>query len=179
MFVSLILNYAFKKNKAIQRIKRWVIGLSIGLFIPLTITYFIYVFGTRFERHFDVKKGTLLWYATMDNKTITQFPILKPVNNVRYNSIGGDSPEIGAGWEVEYLSQENYQQIESTLIEYLKNKGFDIEKVDELQYYGAGSNENNKSTQLYSGSNENGESLDLLLKKNEDQTTRIECSIII
>jgi hypothetical protein len=179
VLVWLILNYAFKKNEAIQRVKRWIIGLSIGLFIPLTVFYFIYIFGTAFENHYDVRKGTLLWYATMDNRTITQFPVLNPAENVTYNSIGGDSPEIGTGWEIEYLSQEENQRIESTILEHLTKEGFDIKKVDELQYYGAGFKKNSNTTKLYSGSKENGESLDLSIEKVDNLTTRIECSIII
>lgn len=152
--------------------------MSIALFIPLTITYFMYVFGSRLERHYDVKKWTLLWYATMDNKTITQFPILKPFGNVTYNSIGGDSPEIGAEWGISYVSAEEDSILTKEIIVYLINEGFDIEKVDETQFYWSGKNTKSEANQLYSGANEKGESLDLLLEKQGNRMTRIECTIV-
>lgn len=176
--VSLILKYSFKRNKTIQKIKRYFIGLSIVFFIPLTIAYFIYVFGTAFDNHYDVKKGTLLWYATMDNSTITEFPILNPVSKIKFNSIGGDSPNIGTGWGIEYESKTDIETLTKQIVKYIENDGYEIKAVKETQFYWIGKNKKNKMNRLYSGSNEKGESLDLFIEKQSNKTNRIECTIV-
>jgi len=161
-----------------KRIKRWIIGSAIVLFFPLILIYLSYLFGIALDNHYDVKKGTFLWYAIMDNETITDFPIFESVGKVTYNSIGGDSPNIGIGWEIEYESMSDIENLSDSITEYLENEGYKITTVDEPQYDWKGDIKKNETNELYSGSNDKGESLDLLLQKQVNGLTKIECSIL-
>jgi hypothetical protein len=161
-----------------KRIKRWIIGSAIVLFFPLVLLYISYLFGIALDDHYDVKKGTFLWYATMDNKTITGFPVIEPIGNVTYNKIGGDGPNIATGWEIKYQSRADIDTLTKEFVECLKSDGYELKAVDETQFYWTGKNKKNEMNRLYSGSNEKGESLDLLLQRQNNGTARIECSIV-
>lgn len=178
MSISLVVifEFLFKRNKQKRKIRKWTIGLTLGFFIPITLLYFLFVVVSGFDRHYDVKKGTLLWYATMDNKTITQFPIIKPTEKATYNSLGGDSPEIGAEWEIQYTSEEKRTILSSEILNYLKKEGFKIKQVESPKNYWK---ENNKSIKSYSGSNKKGESLNLLLIEQNDNLIKINCEILL
>ena len=178
MSISLIIffDFLFKKNKQKRKIRKWTIGLTIGFFIPITVLYLLFVVVSRFDRHYDVQKRTLLWYATMDNKTITQFPVIKPTKKAIYNSLGGDSPEIGAEWEIQYISEEEKTILSNEILNYLKKEGFKIKQVENPKNYWK---ENNKSIKSYLGSNKKGESLKLLLIEQNDNLIKVNCEIIL
>jgi len=178
--LTLMVKYLFKTNtESVQRrIKRWIIGSAVVLFFPIGLLYFSYLFGIALDDHYDVKKGTFLWYATMDNKTITEFPIIEPIGDATYNKIGGDSPNIATGWEIEYESKADIETLTEKFVEYLKSYGYELEAVLETQFYWTGKNKKNETNRLYSGSNEKGESLDLLLQRQNNGLTTIECSIV-
>ncbi|MBT2557429.1 hypothetical protein J7E24_06500 [Hymenobacter sp. ISL-91] len=114
----------------------------------------------------------------MDNKTITEFPVLGLIGNVTYNKIGGDGPNIATGWEIKYESRADIETLTEKFVEYLKSDGYELEAVLETQFYWTGKNKKNKTNRLYSGSNEKGESLDLLLQRQNNGLTIIECSIV-
>jgi hypothetical protein len=133
-------------------VKRWIIGTSVVLFFPLGFLYFSYLFGLALDNHEDVKKGTFLWYATMDNKTIKNFPVFESVGKIKYNSIGGDSPNISTGWEIEYESKSEIEYLTDRLTEYLKNEGYKIKGVNEPQYNWKAGVKKNGTNELYSGS---------------------------
>lgn len=176
MGVSFLLK---RKDKFIRaRVKKWIIGSAVILFFPLGLLYISYLFGLALDNHYDVKKGTFLWYATMDNKTITDFPVFESVGKVTYNSIGGDSPNVGTGWEIEYESKSDITLLTDRITEYLKNEGYEIKSVIEPQYNWKVDVKKNKTNELFSGSNDKGESLDLLLQKQIDGLTKVECSIL-
>ena len=158
-----------------KRVRKWILITSFILLFPLGFIYFIYLFSIAVENHYDVQKGTFLWYVTMDNRTITQFPIIEPSGKVTFNKIGGDGPSIATGWEIEYLSSNDIESLEAEIIPYLKKEGYDVEKVEEVQFHGRG--KKNESNQIYFGRNEKGESLDLELRRTGD-LTKIECSIV-
>jgi len=92
--IALISRVSFllkRKDKFIRtRVKKWIIGSTVNLFFPLGLLYLSYLFGLALDNHYDVKKGTFLWYATTNNGTITDFPVFESVGKVTYNSIGGD-----------------------------------------------------------------------------------------
>jgi len=169
------------KNKSIEKRKRnrrRIVITSLILFPILGLLYFSFLFGIALDDHYDVKRGTFLWYATMDNKTITEFPILEPIENAIYNKIGGDGPNIATGWGVEYNSEKSTEVLSSNIIDYLKKDGFELSEVNETQYYWTGRYKMNESTKLFSGFNKKGESLDLLIQRQVNGTTRIECTIV-
>lgn len=114
----------------------------------------------------------------MDNETITDFPIIESVGKVTYNSIGGDSPSIGTGWEIEYESKSDIEYLTNRITEYLENEGYEITEVDEPQFNWKLNIKKSETNELYSGSNEKGESLDLLIQKQINGLTKIECSIL-
>ncbi len=175
-----ITNKIFKNRETIKRkqIRKRILVLSSIIFPILGFLYFLVLFGIALDDHFDVKKGTFLWYATMDNETITEFPILEPVGKVTYNKIGGDGPSIAAGWEVEYNSYKDVKFISSTIFLYLKLEGYEIVETKEPYSNCTGIYKKNNNTQLYSGANDVEECLDLLIQRNDNGTTRIECIIV-
>ena len=175
-----ISNFSFKSKTetARKKLKRWIIGIAIVLILPLGLLYFSYLLGIALDNHYDVKKGTFLWYATMDNETITEFPVFESVGKATYNSIGGDSPNIGTGWEIEYESKSDITFLTDKITEYLKNEGYEISSVDEPQYNWKVGVKKNETNEIFSGSNNKGESLDLLLEKQVGGLTKVECSIL-
>ena len=180
--IALTLGVSFllkRKDEFIRKqVKKWIIGSAVILFFPLGLLYLSYLFGLALDNHYDVKKGTFLWYATMDNETITDFPVFESVGKVTYNSIGGDSPNIGTGWEIEYESKSDITLLTDRITEYLKNEGYEIKSVSEPQYNWKVDFKKNETNELFSGSNDKGESLDLLLQKQIDGLTKVECSIL-
>jgi len=178
--LALIVKYLFKTStESVQRrIKRWIIGSAVVLFFPIGLLYLSYLFGIVLDDHYDVKKGTFLWYATMDNKAITEFPVIEPIGGATYNKIGGDAPSIATGWEIEYESRADIETLTEKFVEYLKSDGYELEAVLETQFYWTGKNNKNETNRLYSGSNEKGESLDLFLQRQNNGLTTIECSIV-
>jgi len=169
------------KNKGVEKRKRnsrWIIISSSIIFPILGLLYLSFLFGIALDNHYDVKRGTFLWYATMDNKTITKFPILEPIKIATYNKIGGDGPNIGTGWGVEYNSKKDTDNLSSTIMEYLKTEGFELSVVNETKYYWKGRYKTNENTKLFSGFNKKGESLDLLIQRQDNGTTRIKCTIV-
>jgi len=186
VYCLLVLGITILTNKSLKdrttplrkKIRRRIITVSTFLFFPLLFIYFSYLFGLAFDNHYDVKKGTFLWYATMDNNTITNFPLIKSKSCVTYSSIGGDGPNIGTGWGIEYVSEEENQILVDKINVYLKSKGYEIEEVSETQYYWKGKNKKNETNQLFSGANEKGESLDILFERQEDELIKVECTIV-
>lgn len=178
--LTLIVKNLFKTStESVQRrIKRWIIGSAVVLFFPIGLLYLSYLFGISLDDHYDVKKGTFLWYATMDNKTINEFPVIEPTGGATYNKIGGDGPNISTGWEIEYESRADIETLSEKFVEYLKSDGYKLEAVLETQFYWTGKNQKNETNRLYSGSNEKGESLDLLLQIQNNGLITIECSIV-
>ena len=174
--IIVLLNYLLKtKSQSLRiKVKKWVKYTLIALFFPSTLFYLSILFSTSLEDHNDVKKGTFLWYATMDNETITEFPIIKSKEKVTYNSIGGDGPNIATGWEISYSSSENHNTLSNTIMEYLKSNGFSVSKVEKTQCYWKGRFKTSNSNQLYSGTNKKGECLDLQISKGGN----IQCSIV-
>lgn len=55
----------------------------------------------------------------MDNKTITNFPIIQPKGEVVYNSLGGDNPNFAASWEITYSSSGNIENLTENILDYL------------------------------------------------------------
>ena len=154
-------------------------GLAIGLFLPFIFLYFIYLFDLAIDNHYDVKKGTFLWYAQMDNKTITKFPLITPIGKEKFNAIGGDSPSISTGWEIEYWSGKELNEISEKINKHLKKDGFELQEVEKEElvssYYIE--SENYAVEQFYIGSNKKGESLELLIQQTAKPETKITCKI--
>jgi hypothetical protein len=163
-----------------KRGKKWIIVISAILIFPIGVLYFSVVFGISLESHQDVKPGTFVWFVTMDNPVITQFPIIESAEDATFNSIGGSGPNIAKGWEIEYESKQELPTLAKNILDYIEANGFDVRAVNETQYYWSGRFKRNSSNQLFSGSNEVGEGLDLLLEKSENQDgqTRVVCSIV-
>lgn len=161
-----------------KKSRKWIKISSILLFPILGLLYLSYLFSIALENHYDVQRGSFLWYATMDNQTITEFPIIKSIDGyTTYNSIGGDSPNIGTGWEIAYTSKEEREILTAKILQYLNEEGYQLKEVNETQFYWKGKHKKSDSNQLYSGANKKGESLDLLFV-NYGQSTKIECSIV-
>jgi len=108
---------------------RIILIISCLLSIFLSIYCFLYAFSTACENHYNVKKGTLLWKMVMFDETITNFPIIYPQGEPTYNHIGGDSPNIGAGWELEYSSFQDLHKIQSAISVYLAKEGYILQEV--------------------------------------------------
>ena len=169
------------KDSALQlrrKVAKRTIFSALLLFPFLGFFYVSYLFGLALEDHRNVQPGTFLWYATMDNSAITDFPQIEPIGQVRFGSIGGDSPNIGTGWEIEYTSEAKPELVIQQITDYLQQAGYDLEAVDQTRYYWIGKNKKSNTNVLYSGSNEKGEALDLYIQKMSSNRVEIECSIV-
>lgn len=177
----IILSNQISENKKVEERKRSrkrIIIFSAILFPVLSLLYLSYLFGVAFEDHYNVRKGTFLWYATMDNETITEFPVIEPCGMAIYNSIGGDNPNIATGWEIKYTSKKNIEDLSQLIIKYLQEKGFTINEVDKTQYYWKEKYVKNEINYLYAGYNKKGEALDVIFYRQSDETTGVECTIV-
>lgn len=139
--------------------------------------YLSLLFSIALDDHYDVKKRTFLWYATMNNKTITEFPLVAPIGNITYNSIGGDSPSIGAGWEIKYKSKKNSKELAPLLRDYFLKEGYPLEEVNEStcswkKYY------KSDSILLFTGVSKKGECVDLMIKLKANGNSAIEALIL-
>jgi hypothetical protein len=181
VFGLMFLSNKILKNKTIEKrriSRRWIIVSASILFPILAFLYLAFLFGIALEDHYDVKRGTLLWYATMTNRTITEFPIVEPSVSATYDKIGGDSPSISTGWAVEYYSNKDEETLSSTILNYIKTKGFELSEQNETQYYWPGKYKKDKHTKLFAGVNKKGDALDLLIQRQGNGTTKIDCTIV-
>ena len=113
----------------------------------------------------------------MDNHTITHFPLIEPAGNATYNHIGGDSPSIGAGYEVSYTSNQPIESVLPSIRTYLTGEGYNINEVT-IPECNWRNHIRNDSTWLFAGVSKDGGCLDLLLKKSGTGKTGIEAMIL-
>jgi len=115
--------------------KRLIQLTNIGfvLFPIFFVVFLWYGSGMSFDTHYDVKKGSWMWFMRMDNKIINNFPIIEPIKRAEYNDIGGDNPNIGAAWSVEYISNENHQELLIQIKKYLEKSNIKIYSSTEAQ----------------------------------------------
>ncbi|MEZ4848441.1 MAG: hypothetical protein R3B93_07455 [Bacteroidia bacterium] len=179
LLVAGLMYLARRISRESGKIERRIFFTSLALFLVLGFFYFSFLFGIALNDHHDVKRGTFLWYVTMDNPTITEFPVIFPNGEVVYNSIGGDSPNIGTGWEIEYESIAGYQELIHEIVEYLESEGYEMREVDKTQYYTVGKYKKSESITLFSGTRKNGGGLDLMIKDGKNDVRKIVCSIIM
>jgi len=170
-------NKVFKSNRTKKTARRSIGIPAIILFPILLLYYFSVLFNIALEDHNNIKKGTFLWYVTMDDKTITEFPIIKQIGEVQYNSLGGDSPSISAGWEIEYLSSINYENSTNKIIPYLNLKGYQLHQTKEPIYtYNI---DKNSPTIIYKGRNKEGKTIELIIQELDKKKVKVKCTIVI
>jgi hypothetical protein len=125
--------------------------------------------------HYDVKKGTLKWYLIMDDNTISNFPVYNYIKEPIYNHIGGDSPNISAGYEILYESKLSFNQLYPKIENYLKSNNYTLRKKNNPECYHLNLQEISNA-QIYTS---NGEGcLDLIFTKKSNDITEIRASII-
>ncbi len=152
-----------------------VIG-SIILFPILSFLYFTYLFGLALDDHYDIKKGTFLWYATI-NEVITEFPVIEPDGEVTYHHIGGDSPGIAGGSGIVYESRESSKKVIPLLKDYLLKEGYTLEIVNKTKC-GWAKDFRNNTTLLFAGISKEGGCLDLTLEIKSNGNSEIEALIL-
>ena len=150
---------------------KWLIGLS-PIYLVVTIWYII---SLGFEPQYDVKRGSLMWYTVMDNDFINTFPIVSLDGEVQYNTIGGDSPNIGAGWELNYESKKSISELEILLKDHFVASGSLLQQVD-VSNCSWHSSDNNDKKKLFS--TKKG-CADLLLTITENGNVRVEVLVLI
>jgi hypothetical protein len=115
----------------------------------------------------------------MDNKTITKFPLIAPIGKEKFNAIGGDSPSIATGWEIEYWSGRKLNEISEKIFKHLKKDGFELQEVEKEKLVSSYfiERDNFAVEKFYIGSNKKGERLELLLQQTTELETKITCTI--
>lgn len=163
-------------EEKIKKNKKRIIRYSSILFPILFICYMIFLFGLSFEEH-HVSKGTFMWYATMDNKTIRKFPLIEPDGEAYYASLGGDHPTIAGGWKISYASKKDMEDLTPIILSYLEDSGFAIEEVLEngKQWQTFDKSETNR---VYTGHSKKGEGLDLLFYNDMEGRACLSCVIV-
>lgn len=182
LIVGLILiSNRILKNKEAERRKRNRKRIIITSLILLPIYGFIcFLLFLRigFNDHYDVKKGTFLWYITMNNKAIKEFPLIEPIGNVTYNSKGNDyKPNIVSGWEVEYETKKSSAELIPLLKKYFLKKGYKLKEVSKPECSWRNYHKND-STLLFAGVSKKGECLDLTIKILVNGNSNIEALIL-
>ena len=117
-----------KKYKFFKRLIQ-ISNVGFILFPILFVRFFWYALGVSCETHYDVKKGSWMWFMRMENDIVNDFPIIEPIGREKYNDVGGDNPNIGAAWSVEYVSRKTKQDLMSIINEYLSKKGIKITEL--------------------------------------------------
>ncbi len=154
--------------------------LKVSLFLlPIFLIFsYLYVSFRLMESHHNINKGSLLWFITMDNSVINDFPIIENMNTPKYNWIGSDAPSINGGWELEYNSLANIELLESKILNYLEHKKFKLKKTKEPNCNWSNYEEEEIGVR-YTGINEKDECLDLVFKFNKLNMIKVEISLII
>ncbi len=142
----------------------------------LTICCFLYAISVSWDDHYDVKRGSILWYFTMQEETITDFPIIEPYSKPKYNHIGGDAPGISIGWEIEYWSEADTTKLLSEIIPYIQRKGYKVKRINET---GCSGNDIKASDNIiiFSGSKDY-QCLELIIDSSEKDYSKIEAIIL-
>lgn len=184
-FILILIGLIFKILKSFFKRKKILLFTSVKDFIltPWTFASFFLslllsfnaLFQTSILDHYDVKKGTLEWYLVMDNDFIVNFPVLYPTNKPIYNHIGGDSPNISAGYEVVYDSNLKENQLYLQIENYTKGKGLNLKKVNSIDCNSFTLDSVSKYS-IYS-TKENG-CVEIVFLEMPDKTTTIMASII-
>jgi hypothetical protein len=130
------------------------------------------------ESHYNVKKGGLMWFMTMDDLVITDFPIIENTNAPHYDWVGSDSPSINGGRQLSYNSLADENELETVIIKYLNDNKFTLEKTKEPNCNWSNYREDEIGIR-YTGVNDKGECLDLIIRINKLNVVRVEVSIII
>lgn len=157
--------------------KRVAIAATVAILFFATVWYCLRAFSLAFENHYDVKRGTLLWFMTMDNATINDFPLIKSISKPVFNKIGGGGPGISAGWEIEYTSAATYGELTKSINQFLTSKGYRIKEVAEPACVTWTEVDHKSTTHFFSAQNENGECLDLCLDVSNN-TVRVEVTLL-
>ncbi len=152
-----------------------VVG-SIILFPIFGFLYFTYLFGLALNDHYNVKKGTFLWYATID-EVVTEFPVIEPAKGVTYHHISGDSPGFSGGSGIVYESREGSKKVIPLLKDYLLKEGYTLEIVDKTKC-GWAKDFRNNTTLLFAGISKEGGCLDLTVRTKSNGNSEIKALIL-
>ena len=185
LYIAVIVGLVYLSNRLLKnkspekraRNRRWIILPSIFLFPFLFFLYFSLLFGLSLENHYGVQRGSFLWYATMANETVTEFPIVEPMGDVTYNKNGAGGANSTQSWEIEYTSKKDLKSLRSTILVYLQSNGYKMTEVNETDYTWHG-HKANKDKKLFSGVDKKGESYYLILHRRISGATRIKCEIV-
>jgi hypothetical protein len=169
IFIS---NKISKRKQVKDRNRKWIIRLSFILGPVLGILLIFLLFNTVLNDNYNVKKGTILWYSTMTNSTVTEFPIIAPEGQASYNSLN-DGGTGFVGWEVEYTSTKKNEELLPLLKNYLLEKGYKLEKVKEPKY-SWNNYHSDSSTTLIAGFSKKDKCLDLTIKKLANGNSHVE-----
>ena len=148
--------------------------LAFPLYITIASVCFI---GDASDDHYNVKRGSLLWYSVMNNPTITNFPQIEPAGEVKFHHIGGNSLSIAMGWEIEYEAKRNFEYLFPIIKNYLNDEGYTLKEVEEAPCRNWRNYKRSSGTFLYSGTVSPEDCLGLMFKQ-KDSTILIKASII-
>ena len=153
--------------------------LILGRFsISFGIALFLLGFGfsIAFNNHYDVKKGSLLWYMGID-KQIRSFPLIHPSTQAEFTHIGGDSPNISGGSKVEYESELGLEELIPQIKAYGESAGFYLEPLEVEKSFSAPRGMSNDShIRVFGGSNQ-VKRLEVLFEQTNERNVRIEAVI--
>ncbi|GGD08102.1 hypothetical protein [Hyunsoonleella pacifica] len=88
------------------------------IFSPVIVkNYKYWNFWFYGSNHYSIKENSFLWYLTIKESEVCNFPVIKPLNEVSFNYLGESNQDIIV-CEVEYKSNESY----NTLINEINDK---------------------------------------------------------
>ena len=114
--------------------------------------------------HYEVKRGSLVWFILLKNTSLSEIPVVKPNNTPKY-SYSIDSPHIEYFLDMNYESKMEINEVVSTVITKLAQNEFEIYSGRANCGEWAWRNNNDLNKIEYNGRSSKGECLYLEFKE--------------
>ena len=134
-----------KRNKIISFVK--IILAVLIVFLVL----FVLNLKIRTDSYYNISKYSFTWFWLFPaNGTLRGFPLVNPVNDLKYDYRGYESNTLDMEeYQIEYVSNANYNNILNTSIDYLEGKGYSLEQTNSVDCTWESISNVNETTRYY------------------------------
>ena len=120
ILLVVLISIVFIKKKRFRIILLGSVTLMILIFSPFLIKKHLqWNFWFYASNHYSIKEDTLLWYLTIKDSELYNFPIIESVKETSFNYLA-DSNQGFIVCEVEYKSNESYDTLINKINDGLK-----------------------------------------------------------
>ena len=100
---------------------------AVIVLVSLLFAFGVYAAALLLEEDLYSQKGTMAYYVTISSLAIKEFPLIGQIKEELYYYSSGDGPKPSANG-VSYLSNAPQEMLETELSNYLRGKGFVVDK---------------------------------------------------